>query len=84
MVVVCVRCKKPVYDCTAIGRDFSGDTAHAKDFVPLSEKVAAPKAGEPMICPYCQKNFAFFSEKGGACLLLENGAWWPHPPIKTS
>lgn len=85
MVVVCVQCKKPVYDCLAIGSEYSGDSVQAKDFVPLEEGVARPKAGERMECPYCHETFvAGQPSDGGISLLLEGGAWWPHPPIKTS
>ena len=84
MNIICVQCKKPLYDCAAIGKGFSGDRVRPQDFIPLSDEVPVPKGGDNMLCPYCQKFFVGVSSRGGISLMLEGGAWWPHPPIKTS
>jgi hypothetical protein len=82
MVIVCINCDSRIYDCLAIGRDFTGDRVLSEDFVPLDSTIAPPMEGEELICPFCGNRFFHSTPPGGVLLKLENGAWWPHPPIK--
>jgi len=82
VIIVCVNCDKPIYDCAAVGRDFTGARVVAEDFTPLDPSHAMPRDGLKMSCPLCGEGFAFNDD--GTCLLrLESGAWWPHPPIRS-
>jgi len=80
MNVVCAACGETIYDCKAIGRDYTGATIKAEDFVPLGP-WRQPEKGENTECPLCGQNF-FYNDHGGALLCLEGGGWWPHPPLK--
>ena len=79
--VVCANCQKPIYECLAVGRDFSGAEIHAADMVPADPSIPAPQEGEHILCPLCGEPF-YHVVGGGAVLELEGGAYWPHPLIE--
>lgn len=82
MIVVCVACGAPIYDCLAVGRDHAGAKICADDFIPVKPEYGWPRDGSKMTCPLCGEGFAFNDD--GVCLLrLETGAWWPHPPVRS-
>ena len=80
-VVICAKCDEPIYKCLAVGRDYAGATAQADDFVPLGD-WDKPEDHGFMGCPKCGKLFACPVGEGQLVLKLEDGQWWPHPPIK--
>lgn len=79
-IIICIKCAKPLYHCSAIGREFTGALVKAEDFIPVTEKIPQPQEGDEMICPECGEEFFRKGDKG-VILQLEGGAWWPHPPI---
>jgi len=78
--VICVACGAVLFRCAAVGRDFIGATLDAGDFTPVADDVPAPKNGDPLLCPKCGEVFVLEGEYG-VILKLEEGSWWPHPPI---
>lgn len=84
-IVVCVNCEASLYYCAAIARgEFAGAIAKAEDFIPVEPEIPAPSEGQEMLCPKCGKPFvmeAVVGDSGGMVVLLEGGAWWPHPPV---
>lgn len=86
LAIVCVRCSKPLYYCSAIGRVFSGEPVKAEDFTPVSEGVPAPKDDDQFVCPFCGEFYAKpalsppRADDKSVVFRLENGAWWPTPP----
>ena len=82
-IVVCVACGSELYHCNAVGRAYAGETMHASDMVPVDESVPQPVDGEPILCPKCGEHFGCPSMDGGVVLKLNDGSWWPHPPILT-
>jgi hypothetical protein len=82
VIVLCVNCDTPLYNCSAIGAAFSGDKVRPEDFVPLTNDIDPPAATDQMTCPSCGQLFIYPSPHGGVLLKLEGGSWWPHPPIK--
>ena len=82
--VICVNCQAPLYRCEAVGRDFIGAKLDACDFIPVAEDIPAPENGTLMVCPRCNEPYVLRGRKGGVILLLEDGSWWPHPPIDQS
>lgn len=88
--IVCVHCKTPIYKCKAIGRDWAGAAIKAKDFVPVKKEYKQPVDGEVSVCPVCGKGYAIAAKDWGVedsqsmvVFLLDNGSWWPHPPVGT-
>lgn len=86
-VIVCVSCSKRLYRCMAIGRAYAGDQVRAEDFVPVDADVRQPLPDEEMTCPFCRKLFgkpAVMPDETcrGMVFRLEDGSWWPSPPIK--
>jgi len=84
-IVVCVNCEATLYYCAAIARgEFSGATVKAADFIPVDPEILEPQEGQEMLCPKCGKPFAMeavIGSSSGLVLMLEGGAWWPHPPV---
>lgn len=78
--VICRHCRMPLYFCTAVGRNYAGTVVQAGDMVPVSEDIPRPQNGQTMVCPKCSQVFVY--EFPGYILLeLENGSFWPHPPV---
>ncbi len=82
-IVICSKCGERIFECKAVGRDFSGARVTPEDFVPLGD-FSAPKEGESMDCPKCGKLFAYPIGRGQLVLKLEGGLWWPHPPARAA
>lgn len=84
-IIVCVNCEVPLYYCDAAARgSFAGTVAMAEDFIPVDPEIPAPHNGQEMLCPMCGKPFAteaVVGGGGGMVVKLEDGAWWPHPPV---
>lgn len=80
--IICVQCRQPLYDCLAVGRDFSGADVLAEDMVPVSSSIPAPQQGQEMKCPLCGGWFFHVVGERGVVLELEGGAFWPHPPLQ--
>ncbi len=84
MVIVCIECGAAIYDCVVIGMVFGGTELKAEHFVPIDPKDPAPKDGDELLCPRCGRPFAVpaLSGRQRECVLkLEDGSWWPHPPV---
>lgn len=86
-VIICVGCGKRLFHCLAIGRVHAGANVNVEDFVPVSDDVPQPNLDDEMICPFCKKMFGKPAispgETNGVVFRLEDGSWWPSPPIRS-
>lgn len=83
--VVCVHCDSRLFYCKAILEGFSGTRLQSSDFSPVDDDIPQPEEKQEIRCPKCGELFAEVvgsEAKGfGLVLKLEDGSWWPHPPI---
>lgn len=81
MIVRCVRCGADIYECTVVGKVYSGTRVRATDFVPLNPQDQQPKDGDKMTCPRSGEIFCA-GESPHLVLQLNDGSWWPYPPVR--
>lgn len=84
-VVVCVHCNTKLYHCGTLERGWSGAVVNADDLTPVSNDIPQPKNGDTIECPKCGELYAapIIDKRGvGIVLKLDDGSWWPHPPIE--
>lgn len=80
-LVICQACSETIYHCSVIGRVYTGTPVSAADMTPAHEDIPQPQEGDPMACPRCGELYCIPVSEKEAVLKLEDGSYWPHPPI---
>ena len=80
-LVVCQACDASIYYCKLIGTAHTGELATASSMTPAHDDIPQPSDGDEMNCPRCGESFAVQVGEKEVVLKLEDGSYWPYPPM---